>query len=94
MDKLLESLAGALEGTVRTPDQFTADQSQNYGRIFQWTPRFVVYPKSDRDVIALVDFCRTNRLGLTNRGSAHSQSQLAINRDGVLVEMKSMNRIG
>jgi len=94
MDKLLASLTDALQGTVRTPDQFTASQLQNYGRIFQWTPRFVVYPDSARDVTALIEFCRKNKLSLTNRGSAHSQSQLAINRGGVLVEMKAMNKIG
>src|SRR5689334_700769 len=94
MDKLYAPLVAALEGTVHTPDQLTADQLQNYGRIFQWTPRFAVYPKSQKDVAALIAFCRANRLHLTNRGSAHSQSQLAINQNGVLAEMRSMNRIG
>ncbi len=94
MDKLFASLVQSLDGTVRTPDQFTADHVQNYGRIFQWTPRFVVYPQSQKDIVALVAFCRVNKLRLTNRGSAHSQSQLAINQDGVLLEMQSMNRIG
>ncbi len=94
MDKLYASLTRSLEGTVRTPDQFTDDQLQNYGRIFKWTPRFVVYPQSQKDIVALVAFCRSNTLHLTNRGSAHSQSQLAINQDGVLLEMLSMNRIG
>src|SRR5882672_1968781 len=94
MDKLYGLLAASLQGAVRTPDQFTADQLQNYGRIFQWTPRFVVQPQSQTDIVALVLFCRAHKLQLTNRGAAHSQSQLAINRDGVLVEMQSMNRIG
>ena len=58
MDKLYASLVRSLDGTVRTPDQFTADHLQNYGRIFQWTPRFVVYPKSQKDIVALVAFCR------------------------------------
>src|SRR5258706_1569123 len=94
MDKLYGLLAASLEGAVRTSDQFTADQLQNYGRIFQWTPRFVVQPRSQADIVALVLFCREHKLQLTNRGAAHSQSQLAINRDGVLAEMQSMNRIG
>jgi FAD/FMN-containing dehydrogenase len=41
-----------------------------------------------------VRLCREHKLHLTTRGAAHSQSQLAISRDGVLVEMKAMNRIG
>jgi cytokinin dehydrogenase len=94
MDKLNAPLAQSLEGTVRTPDQFTAEQLENYGRIFKWTPRFIVYPGSQRDIVTLVALCRKNRWSLTARGAAHSQSQLAINQDGVLLEMQGMNRIG
>jgi cytokinin dehydrogenase len=94
MDTLYEPLVKAIEGIVYTPEQFNAEHLTNYGRIFHWTPRFVVYPKSKRDIAALVEFARKSRLFLTNRGSAHSQSQLAINQDGILLEMKSMNAIG
>jgi cytokinin dehydrogenase len=93
MDKLYPRLVELLEGTVRTPDQFTAEHLSNYGRLFHWTPRFVVNPRSQKDIVALVAFCRENKLHLSNRGSAHSQSQLAINQDGVLVDMTTMNRI-
>jgi FAD/FMN-containing dehydrogenase len=94
MDKLHAPLVQLLEGTTRTPDQYTPEHLQNFGRIYHWTPRFVVEPRSANDLVALVGFCRSNALPLTTRGSAHSQSQLAINRGGVLVEMQSMNRIG
>jgi cytokinin dehydrogenase len=94
MDKLFAALAGSLQGTVRTSDTLTADHLQNYGRIFLWTPRFAVEPRSQEDLVALVRFCREHKLQLTTRGAAHSQSQLAISQGGVLVEMKSMNRIG
>lgn len=94
MDRLYEPLMRAIEGVVYTPDQFTEEQRTNYGRVFHWTPRFVVEPKSAKDVVALVKFARENRLHLANRGSAHSQSQLAISDGGILLEMKSMGRIG
>jgi cytokinin dehydrogenase len=94
MDNLYSALAASIQGMVRTPDTLTADHLQNYGRIFQWTPRFAVRPQSPNDIVQLVRFCRTHGLSLTTRGAAHSQSQLAINRDGVLVEMQSLNRIG
>jgi cytokinin dehydrogenase len=93
MDKLYARLVELLDGTVRTPDQFTAEHLSNYGRLFHWTPRFVVNPASQKDIVELVAFCRENKLHLSNRGSAHSQSQLAINQDGVLVDMTTMNRI-
>jgi cytokinin dehydrogenase len=94
MDKLYRPLVESLEGVVYTSEQFTADQLTNYGRIFHWAPRFVVFPKSTRDVVAAIGFARKNRMFLTTRGSAHSQSQLAINQDGLLLDMKSMNAIG
>lgn len=93
MDRLYEPLMKEIEGVVYTPEQFTTDQVTNYGRIFHWTPRFVVQPKGWRDVVALVEFARKHKLHVTNRGSAHSQSQLAISEGGVLLDMKSMNRI-
>jgi len=94
MDELHAALARSLEGAVLTRDQLTVDHEQNYGRLFQWTPRFVVQPASQKDIVALVAFCRTHTLHLTTRGCAHSQSQLAISRGGVLVDLQSMNRIG
>ena len=94
MDRLYAPLVAALEGVVYTPEQYNAEHLTNYGRVFQWTPRFVVYPKSQGDIVALVRFAREHRLHLTNRGSAHSQSGLAISDGGILLEMKSMGKIG
>lgn len=94
MDKLYGPLVEAIEGVVYTPEQFTDDLKTNFGHIFHWTPRFTVFPSSAKDVVAVTQFARKNHLFLTTRGSAHSQSQLAINRDGILVDMKSMRGIG
>lgn len=94
MDKLYEPLLKALEGTIVSPEQFTDEQRTNYGRVFHWTPRFVAYPKSQKDVVTLIEFARRHRLHLANRGSAHSQSQLAISDGGILLEMKSMGEMG
>jgi len=93
MDRLYDPLIKAVDGLVYTPEQFTADHLTNYGRIFQWTPRFVVQPATWRDAVSLVGFAREHGLHLSNRGSAHSQSQLAISDGGILLDMKSMNRI-
>lgn len=94
MDPLYAPLVAAIDGAVYTPDQLTAEQLTNYGRIFHWTPRFVARPRGAEDVAKLVAFARAHRLSLTTRGSAHSQSQLAINRGGILVEMGGLDAIG
>jgi cytokinin dehydrogenase len=94
MDPLYAPLVAAVEGTVLTPDQLTSEHRTNYGRLFDWTPRFLARPRTAKDVQALVAFARTHHLSLTTRGMAHSQSQLAINRDGILVDMTSLDAIG
>lgn len=93
MDRLYESLQQAIDGVVYTPDQFIAEHLTNYGRIFQWTPRFVVQPRSAADVQAVTRFARQAGLTVSTRGSAHSQSELGISRDGILLDMKAMGAI-
>ena len=94
MDRLYEPLQQRIEGVVYTPDQITADQQTNFGRLHHWQPRFVVEPKHAADVVEIVRFARENRLHVSTRGSAHSQSELAISDGGILLEMKSMSGIG
>lgn len=93
MDRLFAPLQERLEGTVFTPDQFTEEHLTNYGRIHYWKPRFVVKPRTTQDVAETVRFAKQHGLFVSTRGSAHSQSELGISRDGILLDMKSMNQI-
>ena len=93
MDRLYRPLEEKLEGVVLTPDQFVAEHLTNYGRIFHWKPRFIVQPASREDVVETVRFAREHGLTVSTRGSAHSQSQLGINRGGILLDMKAMDRV-
>lgn len=93
MDKLFKPLQERIQGPIYTPDQFTDDVLTNYGHLHYWTPRFVVQPDSASDLVEIVNFARENKLFVSTRGSAHSQSQLAISNGGILLSMKSMNRI-
>ena len=94
MDRLYEPLNQQIEGAVYTSDQANADFSTNFGHLHYWTPRFVVHPKTAQDVVNVVQFARANNLFVTTRGSAHSQSQLAISDGGILLNMKALNQIG
>ena len=78
MDRLYAPLMERIGGVVYTPDQFFDEHHTNFGNIHHWTPRFVVEPKSADDVVAVVRFAREHRLQVSTRGSAHSQSELAI----------------
>ncbi len=93
MDRLYAPLQQAVEGIVYTPDQLTAELATNFGHIHHWTPRFVVEPRHAADVAAVIRFARENRLHVSARGAAHSQSQLAISDGGILLDMRSMGRV-
>jgi cytokinin dehydrogenase len=93
MDPLYETLQRSIEGNVLTPDQYTNDLLTNFGQIHHWTPRFVVEPRSTADVAAVVRFGREHRISVSTRGSAHSQSELAISDGGILLAMRSMGEI-
>lgn len=93
MDKLYSALQALIVGNVITPDQYVNEHHTNFGHIFHWTPRFVVEPHTAEDVRRAVEFAKQHRLHVATRGSAHSQSQLAVSNGGILLTMKSMHRI-
>jgi cytokinin dehydrogenase len=65
----------------------------NFGHIHQWRPALVVKPTSKDDVLQALAFAKEKGLTVSTRGAAHSQSELAISRGGILLDMKSMDRI-
>jgi FAD/FMN-containing dehydrogenase len=78
---------------VYTPEQFRDEQRTNFGRLHHGTPRFVVEPRGAEDVAEVVRFAREHGLHVSTRGAAHSQSESAISRGGILLAMRSMSRI-
>lgn len=93
MDRLYALLQGRIDGVVYTPAQFVNEHLTNFGHLHHWTPRFVVEPCHAADVQAVVRFAREHRLTVSTRGSAHSQSELAISNGGILLSMASMGRV-
>ncbi len=93
MDRLYRPLEEKLDGVVLTPDQLTSEHQTNFGRIHHWMPRFVVRPNTHQDVVETVRFACEHRLFVSTRGAAHSQSQLGISRGGILLDMKSMDKV-
>jgi cytokinin dehydrogenase len=93
VDRLYQLLQNRIEGVVSTPDQFHPGLLTNFGNLHHATPRFVVAPVSARDVAATVAFAREHGLPVSVRGTAHSQSRLAISEGGILLSMTSMRRV-
>jgi cytokinin dehydrogenase len=89
----LDALRSAVEGVVLDGAQAHDEFLTNFGHLHYWRPKLVVKPTSAEDVRQALVFARRHGLTVSTRGAAHSQSELAISRGGMLLDMKSMHRI-
>jgi len=85
-----DALGSRVRGRVLSPDEIEPDRTTNFGHVFRAIPGALLEAKSAEDVANAVRFARENRLPLTARGAGHSQSWLAINEGGVLLDMRSL----
>jgi cytokinin dehydrogenase len=90
---VVEELRRRVDGVVLPGPQAHDEFVTNFGHIHHWRPRLVVKPVSREDVLEALAYARRRGLTVSTRGAAHSQSELAVNRDGILLDMKSMSRI-
>jgi FAD/FMN-containing dehydrogenase len=88
-----DALRSRVDGVVLVGTQAHEDFSTNFGHIHTWRPAVVVRPASPQDVLETLAWAREREMTVSTRGAAHSQSELAISRGGVLLDMKSMGRI-
>jgi FAD/FMN-containing dehydrogenase len=89
LEELRARIAGVVLPGATAHEEFTT----NFGHIHRWRPGFVVRPVSREDVLETLAFARRHALTVSTRGGAHSQSELAISRGGVLLDMKTFDRI-
>jgi FAD/FMN-containing dehydrogenase len=82
-----------VDGVVLPGAQAHDEFTTNFGHIHHWRPRLVVKPSSAADVLETLAYAHRHGLTVSTRGAAHSQSELAISRAGILLDMKSMGRI-
>ena len=86
-------LAPRIRGSVSSEETVLLEASQDFGRIVLKKPAAVVRPGSSEDVVEVVRFANANRLPLSVRGGAHSQSGQSLNENGLILDMKSLNRV-
>jgi cytokinin dehydrogenase len=89
----LDALRGRIDGLVMPGAAVHDEFVTNFGHVHYWRPLAVVKPTSAEDVLETLRWARQQGLTVSTRGAAHSQSELAINRGGVLLDMKSMARV-
>ncbi|MGH7151772.1 MAG: FAD-binding protein [Planctomycetota bacterium] len=93
LDRGLSRLRSRVGGVVLAGGAVHDEYTTNFGHIHFWRPRILVKPSGSGDVLEALRFAREEGLTVSTRGAAHSQSELGINRDGVLLDMKSMGRV-
>jgi FAD/FMN-containing dehydrogenase len=80
-------------GDVRYDDQSRAAAADDFGHVVHHTPRVVLRPRSDEDVVAAVREAGPLRARVAAQGSRHSvwgRSQVA---DGVVIDMSALTAV-
>ena len=80
--------------TLETGEKTLEDASRDFGRVFEKRPRAVARPHSVQDVVEIICASNTERMPVTFQGGGHSQSGQSLSDDGILVDMKGLDRIG
>ena len=68
--------------------------STDFGRIARKTPRAVVTPRSPVDVLQVIRHARRAKCPVSTRGAACSQSGQSLSENGILLDMRGLDRIG
>ena len=90
---LVSDLQQKIKGSVSDQDSHLQEASQDFGKIQVKKPAVIVRPSSSQDVVQAVRFASERHLSLTTRGAAHSQSGQSLNENGLILDIKSLNRI-
>jgi FAD/FMN-containing dehydrogenase len=83
-----------VKGRVLDSTEIEPERTTNFGHVFTARPGAVLEPASAEDVAAAIVFARSAGTPVSVRGAAHSQSRIAISDGGLLIDMRSMSRIG
>lgn len=86
----LKKIAGCeVLGLAEIPASYTTD----FGHIESRTPAAVAFPSCAEQVVSLVRFAAQEGIPLAVRGEGHSQAGQSLREGGIILAMKSFNRI-
>lgn len=91
---LVEALRAAIQGEVHAEGVIVQEVSSDFGRMVHRTPQVVVRPRSAQDVQAVLQIAADRQLPVSTRAAGHTQSGQALSDGGILLDMRSLNRIG
>jgi FAD/FMN-containing dehydrogenase len=79
-------------GGVRTDDETLVAMSRDFGGLVERRPRVVVRPEHVEGVLETLLVAKEHGLGVTTRGSGHSQSGQCLG-GGIVLDMRGLDRI-
>ncbi len=82
-DALAVELRRGVEGEVRTDGM--AARSTDFGRLVRKTPRVIVRPAGERDLVHALRVARSHGIPVTLQGSAHSINGQSLSDQGILI---------
>ncbi len=65
----------------------------DFGKVRKYRPLAVLKPANSDDVVTAINFCRSEKIPLAARGHAHSAGGQMMVRGGLVIDMKSMDKI-
>ncbi|MGH3762951.1 FAD-binding protein [Actinophytocola sp.] len=90
----LQPLLHGLDGEIRFDEETRAAAADDFGHIVEDTPIGVLLPGSDEDIARAVHLARALRGKVAPQGQSHSVFGRSMARDGLVVDMSTMNSIG
>jgi cytokinin dehydrogenase len=93
MNSIVSDLKHLIAGEVSGDEADLVAVSKDFGGAMQKLPQVVVRPQSSMDVAKAVKYAADRGLTISSRASAHSLNGQSLNQDGILLDMRSLNRI-
>lgn len=91
---LVSDLHHLLQGEVTAAPEALAEVAVDFGGMVRRLPRVVVRPADSDDVARTLTYARRNGLCVSTRAKGHSLSGQSLNEGGILIDMRSLDRIG
>lgn len=83
----------AFRGSLHVDDDVVGLAALDFGKVRRRRPAAVLRPADVGDVVAAVRFCRDEGVPLSPRGCAHSAGGQMMVAEGLVLDMKSMDRV-
>jgi cytokinin dehydrogenase len=91
MKSIVIDLQHLVEGEVTSTTESLKEFTKDFGGIIEKFPQVVVRPKSSIDVVHVVKYAASQGLPLSSRAMGHSISGQALNKGGIVLDLRNLN---